>query len=144
MVLMHEAVSINGGARDTRRATRFLESRRVICASEAVLRSMQILRTPAVHCRHLPRTRLRQTTSARSYHSSSPRNSSHSQLHTQSSVNPDEIALFSRLSSQWWDERGEFKMLHKMNPVRIQFIREKLVSSPSNLSYLIDDCSSTD
>ena len=46
---------------------------------------------------------------------------------SQSSVNSDEIALFSRLSSQWWDERGEFQMLHKMNPVRVQFIREKLV-----------------
>ncbi|EPT01057.1 hypothetical protein FOMPIDRAFT_1121129 [Fomitopsis schrenkii] len=47
----------------------------------------------------------------------------------QSSVNPDEIALFSRLSSQWWDERGEFQMLHKMNPVRVQFIREKLLET---------------
>lgn len=46
---------------------------------------------------------------------------------TQSSVNPVEIALFSRLSSHWWDERGEFQMLHKMNPIRVQFIREKLV-----------------
>lgn len=51
----------------------------------------------------------------------------------QSSVNPDEIALFSRLSSQWWDERGEFQMLHKMNPVRVQFIREKLVCATLNL-----------
>ncbi|KAH9933519.1 S-adenosyl-L-methionine-dependent methyltransferase [Fomitopsis serialis] len=46
---------------------------------------------------------------------------------TRSSVNPDEIALFSRLSSHWWDERGEFQMLHKMNPIRVQFIREKLL-----------------
>ena len=37
-----------------------------------------------------------------------------------------EIELFSRLSSQWWDERGEFAMLHKMNPVRMEFIRQKL------------------
>ena len=44
-----------------------------------------------------------------------------------STVNPDEIAHFSRLSAQWWDERGEFGMLHKMNPVRTQFVREKLV-----------------
>ncbi|KAI0629141.1 ubiquinone biosynthesis O-methyltransferase [Trametes polyzona] len=45
----------------------------------------------------------------------------------QSSVNPDEIAHFSRLSQQWWDERGEFGLLHKMNPVRMQFIRNKVL-----------------
>ncbi|KAI0820328.1 ubiquinone biosynthesis O-methyltransferase [Trametes gibbosa] len=44
-----------------------------------------------------------------------------------SSVNPDEIAHFSRLSQQWWDERGEFSQLHKMNPVRMQFIRNKVL-----------------
>ena len=41
-------------------------------------------------------------------------------------INPSEIALFSRLSSRWWDERGEFAMLHKMNPTRMDFIRQKV------------------
>jgi polyprenyldihydroxybenzoate methyltransferase/3-demethylubiquinol 3-O-methyltransferase len=41
-------------------------------------------------------------------------------------VDASEIELFSRLSSQWWDERGEFAMLHQMNPVRMEFIRQKL------------------
>jgi polyprenyldihydroxybenzoate methyltransferase/3-demethylubiquinol 3-O-methyltransferase len=41
-------------------------------------------------------------------------------------VDASEIELFSRLSSQWWDERGEFAMLHKMNPVRMEFISQKL------------------
>lgn len=44
-----------------------------------------------------------------------------------SSVNEEEIKFFSRLSSQWWDENGEFGLLHKMNPVRVQFIRDKLI-----------------
>ncbi|KAH9852026.1 S-adenosyl-L-methionine-dependent methyltransferase [Lenzites betulinus] len=44
-----------------------------------------------------------------------------------SSINPDEIAHFSRLSQQWWDERGEFDQLHKMNPVRMRFIRDKVL-----------------
>ncbi|KAJ6610214.1 S-adenosyl-L-methionine-dependent methyltransferase [Mycena sp. CBHHK59/15] len=48
-------------------------------------------------------------------------------LHASSSINPAEIAHFSRLSSQWWDEAGEFGFLHKMNPVRMRFIREKLL-----------------
>lgn len=42
-------------------------------------------------------------------------------------INASEIAHFSRLSSQWWDEQGEFSFLHRMNPVRVQFIREKLL-----------------
>jgi len=42
-------------------------------------------------------------------------------------INASEIAHFSRLSSQWWDEQGEFSFLHKMNPVRVQFIRQKLL-----------------
>ncbi|KAI9066987.1 ubiquinone biosynthesis O-methyltransferase [Trametes sanguinea] len=46
---------------------------------------------------------------------------------SQSSVNPEEIAHFSRLSQQWWDERGEFGLLHKMNPVRMEFIRNKVL-----------------
>jgi len=44
-----------------------------------------------------------------------------------SSVNPDEIDHFSKLSSEWWDEQGEFTFLHKMNPVRMRFITEKLL-----------------
>jgi polyprenyldihydroxybenzoate methyltransferase/3-demethylubiquinol 3-O-methyltransferase len=41
-------------------------------------------------------------------------------------VDASEIEHFSKLSSQWWDERGEFAMLHKMNPVRMDFIKQKL------------------
>lgn len=46
--------------------------------------------------------------------------------HIQSTVNKDEINHFSKLSSQWWDENGEFSILHRMNPVRVQYIVEKL------------------
>jgi hypothetical protein len=44
-----------------------------------------------------------------------------------STVNDAEIAHFSRLSALWWDERGEFALLHKMNRHRIRFIREKVL-----------------
>ena len=44
-----------------------------------------------------------------------------------STVNDAEIAHFSRLSDLWWDERGEFALLHKMNGHRMRFIREKLL-----------------
>jgi len=43
------------------------------------------------------------------------------------SVNRAEVAHFSKLSSEWWDEHGEFSFLHKMNPVRMQFIKDKLL-----------------
>lgn len=38
-------------------------------------------------------------------------------------VNPEEIDKFSALAGHWWDPRGEFKTLHAVNPLRIQFIR---------------------
>ena len=44
-----------------------------------------------------------------------------------STVNDAEVSHFSRLSALWWDERGEFALLHKMNPHRIRFIREKVL-----------------
>lgn len=43
-----------------------------------------------------------------------------------STINPTEIEFFSKLSSQWWDERGEFAFLHRMNPARVGYIRDKI------------------
>jgi polyprenyldihydroxybenzoate methyltransferase/3-demethylubiquinol 3-O-methyltransferase len=42
-------------------------------------------------------------------------------------INEDEVAHFSRLSSEWWDEQGEFSFLHRMNPVRMKFITDKVL-----------------
>ena len=38
----------------------------------------------------------------------------------------DEVARFAKLSSQWWDERGTFRQLHRINPVRLAYIRDQL------------------
>ncbi|KAJ3538601.1 hypothetical protein NM688_g6493 [Phlebia brevispora] len=54
-----------------------------------------------------------------------------------STVNPDEVARFSKLSALWWDEHGECSQLHRMNPIRMQFIREKVVSTPSTSVYAV-------
>lgn len=43
-----------------------------------------------------------------------------------STADSESIAHFTRLSSQWWDPQGEFALLHAMNPVRLQFMRQKL------------------
>jgi 2-polyprenyl-6-hydroxyphenyl methylase/3-demethylubiquinone-9 3-methyltransferase len=39
-------------------------------------------------------------------------------------VDPAEIARFSALSAQWWDPRGKMRPLHRLNPVRIGFVRD--------------------
>jgi hypothetical protein len=45
-----------------------------------------------------------------------------------STVQSDEINKFSRLRNDWWTPDGAFRALHKMNPVRVQFIEEELVN----------------
>lgn len=50
-------------------------------------------------------------------------------------MNDDEINFFSRLSAQWWDEKGEFGLLHKMNPVRVSYIRDKVMEASREEGY---------
>ena len=42
-------------------------------------------------------------------------------------VSPAEIAHFSSLAAHWWDPLGEFALLHRMNPARVQFVRESIL-----------------
>ena len=46
-----------------------------------------------------------------------------------SSVNKKEIEKFSKMAAEWWDPSGKFKPLHKFNPIRIQYIKENIISS---------------
>jgi 2-polyprenyl-6-hydroxyphenyl methylase / 3-demethylubiquinone-9 3-methyltransferase len=41
-----------------------------------------------------------------------------------STVDETEIARFSAMAAQWWDPRGKMAMLHKLNPVRLAYIKE--------------------
>jgi len=41
-----------------------------------------------------------------------------------SSVDPHEIERFARLAARWWDPRGPMAPLHKLNPVRLAYIRD--------------------
>jgi 2-polyprenyl-6-hydroxyphenyl methylase/3-demethylubiquinone-9 3-methyltransferase len=41
-----------------------------------------------------------------------------------STVDADEVAKFSRLSEQWWDAHGKMAPLHKINPLRLTYIRD--------------------
>jgi len=40
-------------------------------------------------------------------------------------IDQDEVARFSRLAAQWWDARGPMAPLHKLNPVRLAYIRDR-------------------
>ena len=44
----------------------------------------------------------------------------------QINVDPDEVAKFEALASRWWDTQGEFKPLHDINPVRLEYIAQRL------------------
>lgn len=39
-------------------------------------------------------------------------------------IRPDEAAHFGALAAEWWDPAGSSAMLHKLNPVRLGFVRE--------------------
>ena len=41
-------------------------------------------------------------------------------------INREEIQKFSDLADEWWDVNGKFKPLHMFNPIRIQYITEKI------------------
>lgn len=38
-----------------------------------------------------------------------------------------ELARFAALAAEWWDPKGKFRPLHQIGPVRLQFVRDRLV-----------------
>jgi 2-polyprenyl-6-hydroxyphenyl methylase/3-demethylubiquinone-9 3-methyltransferase len=40
------------------------------------------------------------------------------------SIDPREVARFDRMARDWWDPKGPMRALHKLNPVRLQYIRD--------------------
>ena len=43
-------------------------------------------------------------------------------------INKEEIQKFSKLADEWWDIKGKFKPLHMFNPIRIEYILEKITN----------------
>ncbi|EKE72148.1 bifunctional 2-polyprenyl-6-hydroxyphenol methylase/3-demethylubiquinol 3-O-methyltransferase UbiG [Oceanibaculum indicum] len=43
-----------------------------------------------------------------------------------STVDAREIAQFAAIADAWWDEEGAFRPLHRLNPVRLRYIRDRL------------------
>ena len=40
-------------------------------------------------------------------------------------IDDDEVAHFARLAGQWWDPRGAWATLHRFNPLRLAYIRDR-------------------
>jgi 2-polyprenyl-6-hydroxyphenyl methylase/3-demethylubiquinone-9 3-methyltransferase len=55
-------------------------------------------------------------------------------------INKEEIQKFSKLADEWWDVNGKFKPLHMFNPIRIEYITDKIKQhfkiNAGNLNYL--------
>ncbi len=43
-----------------------------------------------------------------------------------STLDADEIARFGKLAAEWWDAEGPFRPLHRINPVRLTYIRDQI------------------
>lgn len=41
-------------------------------------------------------------------------------------IRPEEAAHFGKLAAEWWNPHGSSAMLHKLNPVRLGFVREAI------------------
>ena len=65
---------------------------------------------------------------------------SHATSNSSPSVDPAEVARFSKLSSDWWDPNGRMKPLHRINPLRLAYIRDaacrKFERNPKSLNCL--------
>ncbi len=46
----------------------------------------------------------------------------------QGTVDQSEVDRFSALAEEWWDPRGKMAPLHKFNPVRLGYIRDRAVA----------------
>jgi len=45
---------------------------------------------------------------------------------TARNVDPEEIAKFESLAARWWDANSEFKPLHDINPLRLNYINDRV------------------
>lgn len=45
-------------------------------------------------------------------------------LNKHKNADPSELNNFNQLANTWWDESGEFGALHKINPLRVEFIKQ--------------------
>ena len=56
----------------------------------------------------------------------------------ETSILPDEIAQFDKLAADWWNPEGASAMLHKLGPVRLEYIRDRI-----DQHWQCDECGRT-
>ena len=56
----------------------------------------------------------------------------------QTSILPEEAERFGKLAADWWDPDGGSAMLHKLNPVRLKYVRDQI-----DQHWQCDECSRT-
>src|SRR3569833_2918192 len=44
----------------------------------------------------------------------------------QTSIVAEEAERFGRLAADWWDPDGASAMLHRLNPVRLKYVRDQI------------------
>ena len=54
---------------------------------------------------------------------------------SETSILPAEAAHFGAMAGDWWDPDGASKMLHKLNPVRLGYIRDRV-----DQHWQVDEC----
>jgi len=42
-----------------------------------------------------------------------------------STIDPAEVARFERIAETWWDPKGPMRALHRLNPLRLAYIRDE-------------------
>jgi 2-polyprenyl-6-hydroxyphenyl methylase / 3-demethylubiquinone-9 3-methyltransferase len=47
---------------------------------------------------------------------------------TSATVDPQEVERFAAHADAWWDPQGSFRPLHRLNPVRLDYIRQHLTA----------------
>jgi len=47
---------------------------------------------------------------------------------TPSSIDQAEIAKFEAMAAEWWDPNGKFRPLHRMNPLRLDYIADQIAA----------------
>jgi 2-polyprenyl-6-hydroxyphenyl methylase/3-demethylubiquinone-9 3-methyltransferase len=60
------------------------------------------------------------------------------QNQAKTTINPEEIAKFTAMADEWWDPRGKFAPLHRINPIRIEYITGQ--AQPSGKTLLDIGC----
>ena len=45
-----------------------------------------------------------------------------------STIDAGEVERFAAIAADWWDESGAFRPLHRLNPARVEYVRDHLAA----------------